>query len=985
MLPTFAEFTREAQRVNAELDGRPTDPHDPFPWQQRLVDEVMQRRAWPDTIDIPTGLGKTSILDIAVYVAAALGVERHSPARRRMFFVIDRRVVVDEAFEHGSMIARALQHADRSPALTEIVSALRRHGLAPRRSTDDRPMVVERMRGGLTWSWNWMNRPDRLAIVVGTVDQLGSRMLFRGYGLGQRLSSIDAALVGNDSLIVVDEAHLAEPLVAAVRSAVALDEPSRPIGTMRPAMVVMSATQRRDSSMPDGQWRFGLGDADLTHPVAARRLRANKQLRLVKVTGSRRLADAMADVALTMAAGRDGAVVGVVCNTVALARQVFDTLSSADGIRRVLLTGRVRPYDRDRNMREFFQDFRLGRSSRTGRPLIVVATQTIEVGVNADFDGLVTQVASWASLVQRFGRLNRAGNAAEADAVVVTDGRASPVYGAAASATWDWLASLVSPAELGPRDRAGLGRDSMSIAVADLAELRPPADVEVPRVETPALGAPQLDAWVRTSPRPVTDPPVEPYLHGFSEQPAEVRVLWRADLGSTESSMKSSIERLPPRAEEVLEVTLAALRNWLTDRHQVDIADTALADIPGSETKPDELPPTSTFDVVRVPTDGEAEIVTVPSEIDHIRPGDLVVVPAAVGGCDRWGWNPTGREPVRDLGDAVRLEDPRSRQRSSVRFLGSTLCAVHGDDPSPDERTAAQQIASAVLAATRADELDDLASLVTSALGPLLRADERVADVALPIEVNDPPHAVVSFSIVTGSSRGHRLVPSDVGSDAGVTGDSQASSMASSALGVPVLLRDHLQVVGDRAREFASALGLEPDLLDVVVTAARWHDVGKLDDRFQLALRGGVTDEFALAGEPLAKSGMDPSDRSAFRRANRLAQVPQGFRHEVGSAQVVARHAAELGVVDVDLLIHLVASHHGHARPLFPVVEDGVVPGHLTVEFDGRTMELDRATPIDWSHPRRFRMLNRKYGRWGLALLETVVRLADIECSKEGT
>src|SRR5690606_37583739 len=47
------------------------------------------------------------------------------------------------------------------------------------------------------------------AVIIATVDQFGSRMLFRGYGTSERLAPIDAALVATDSWLVVDEAHLA--------------------------------------------------------------------------------------------------------------------------------------------------------------------------------------------------------------------------------------------------------------------------------------------------------------------------------------------------------------------------------------------------------------------------------------------------------------------------------------------------------------------------------------------------------------------------------------------------------------------------------------------------------------------------------------------------------------------------------------------------------------------------------------------------------
>ena len=100
----------------------------------------------------------------------------------------------------------------------------------------------------------------------------------------------------------------------------------------------------------------------------------------------------------------------------------------------------------------------------------------------------------------------------------------------------------------------------------------------------------------------------------------------------------------------------------------------------------------------------------------------------------------------------------------------------------------------------------------------------------------------------------------------------------------------------------------------VLEDAAGWHDLGKVEERFQVMLHDGHADQAALAVEPLAKSGMDPSDRMAFRRARRRSGLPAGARHEAWSAALVEEYVrAHEYPGDVDLLVHLVASHHGYA------------------------------------------------------------------------
>src|SRR5439155_19543024 len=104
--------------------------HDPFPWQEALVSEVLATRQWPDLVDVPTGLGKTSMIDAAVFIAATTvgqtGGDRLG--RRRCFFVVDRRIVVDEAYQHATGVAAACQDAERagdSGVLGRVAAGLR--------------------------------------------------------------------------------------------------------------------------------------------------------------------------------------------------------------------------------------------------------------------------------------------------------------------------------------------------------------------------------------------------------------------------------------------------------------------------------------------------------------------------------------------------------------------------------------------------------------------------------------------------------------------------------------------------------------------------------------------------------------------------------------------------------------------------------------------------------------------------------------------
>lgn len=365
------------------------------------------------------------------------------------------------------------------------------------------------MRGGTTWDWCWLELPTQPAVIVGTVDQLGRRLLFRGYGVGPRLQPIDAALVGCDILLVLDEAHLARPFVETIRAAHAYEAtaegPVLPQRRHRP--VVLSAT------LPDDVDDVGNLDFDAERSEAARaRLDRVAQVSLVDLAATTKtvvadLARAMANLALA-AVGDEVERVLVTCNTVSLAREVFGLLSEAEQTRQVnraLLIGRCREFERQEVSARWLSQLAADRSPEAlERPLVAVATQTVEVGADLDVDYLVTEAAPVDALAQRLGRLNRFGRRPRADAVVV---HAYPrhqddvVYGDATDRTWTWLSERagwwapVKPEQvvalLGSAPTLDLGPR----ALAGACPRQERAGLSPEPALTPMLLGPTLAAW----------------------------------------------------------------------------------------------------------------------------------------------------------------------------------------------------------------------------------------------------------------------------------------------------------------------------------------------------------------------------------------------------------------------------------------------------------------------------------------------------------
>ena len=746
----------------------------------------------------------------------------------------------------------------------------------------------------------------------------------------------------------------------------------------------------------------------------------------------------------------------VVCNTVDRARAVHERLgrllaAAGAGIEAdcELLIGRARPVDRPD-----LQDRILGRFGVDREPVdraaVLVATQTVEVGVNLDADVLVTESASWDALVQRLGRVNRLGKLRErfpdrpaAAAVVVHDGQADgPVYGTARDDTWGTFRDLATDAV----DHGYDGLDVCPLACRQLTHDRGPFAGEgfarrpgaVPVVLTPTL-----DAWVQTAPVPLVDPPIEPFLHGFDGGVAAVRVLWRGRLVGTDPSddpwgdefddpwgdgfgddtdvrlpvaeIEARLVQWPPRTPEIVEVPFVAVRQWMRGETPQPVDDLESAPETESRTRPVGAP----FEVLAQRAarpgrpgnrSGDAADTALTWQwinADALRPGDLVVVPAERGGLDAYGWAPAERRHVVDVAEVATFVPSRSRRKAALR-LDDTLADRLGLSGS-----AADEVRSLLgkLLDEREDGAPPPAAQIRAfgqALGRLLPPPQAPPTVPgwttetwrrLHLWLDGPELAIVEVSDPSGrgivDGAGPRVwertlvgpVPDALGASLPGPlreGDDEEVGISSGSA-QPVTLAVHHGAVRRRAGEIATALGLAPELCTVVEDAAGWHDLGKVEERFQAMLHDGDAYEAALAAEPLAKSGMDPTDRMAFRRARRRSGLPPGARHEAWSAALVQEHVRTNGYPgDVDLLVHLVASHHGYARPLARLVVD-TDPRSVEALVEGEKVTVASDRTVSLEHPARFARLNERYGRWGVALLEAVVRCADVTVSEEGS
>lgn len=937
---TRADFATFFAEIN---NGSP-----PYPWQHRLLDHLLAERTWPDRLVAPTGAGKTSIVDVHVFANALHSVGQGPRVPRRLAMVVDRRVVVDSHDEHARAIADRLagtsdgivaEVADALLRLTADGPALTAEGRALARQ----PLVTTRIRGGSPVPRGWLDQVDSCAVLACTPDMWGSRLLLRGYGSSRRAYPRAAGLLAMDAAVVVDEAHLSRQLLMTARRVAEL-QAAAPHSIGVPVLQVVEATATPDPG--DGLTEVGVESDDLSpeEPLTDRMTRP-KPVRLMSVPewpvpksgpGRRAAVTTIADRVAHLRAGVEPSdetspTIGCVLDTVALAVDVAENLRSRGLIVEVIV-GRLRPAD--------VEEIRRRRSGLLGpkgnREVdVLVATQTIEVGIDLDLAGMVTELAPGTALAQRAGRVNRAGRRSSGPVTVVVPGpagvgdtKAFPYDGDDLEAALRWVSRIATRPD-------GLAPWSV--------RSDPPPSAQRRRMVWSRLE--HADSWqlARTS----EDQFAEPFLD-----------LWLADELDTESDVGLVARVLPDDEIEAVEL----LRLTAPEPHEVYPVAIGSARALIGPLVDDEN------SLVR-PLLVRAHETSVLSDAETIRPGDILVVapdriPLAAGVP-----TPGGAERSSDVFETGR---PPSSPRATMRLgAGTPLAAV--------EDSTGEAIRQVLGAVTDEDvELDSGAGrrvLVSS----LLMARDRLRE-------DQRPRIDNAVKLLRGRLSDADVVLSRKDDRRRLVIVDRRRAIADDDLrqtwrveGVDASLDGHQVAVAERVARLGRVLGLPEGLVGLIRDAGAHHDDGKADDRFQRMLRFGESEDEVSTGL-LAKSSRRTARQEELARAG--SGLPSGWRHEqlsVVSMWLAGDHSDESRRV---LAARLIGTTHGHGRPTFRDGTFGLVgpsvtdPARLSGErpaFVGAAVELFDVgiweqlvedTDLAW-------------GVWGMAYLEAVLRAAD--------
>ena len=829
---------------------------EPYPWQRRLHDDWFSSGRIPESIDIPTGLGKTKV--IAAWLAARA---EGTNLPRRLIYVVDRRAVVDQATTEAEQLASALRNILTDASIdpgkrTRWCSNL---GLG-----DKLELPISTLRGQHIDNRKWMERPQSAAIVIGTVDMIGSRLLFSGYGVNPHVRSVHAGLLGCDSLIVLDESHLVPPFermldrVATLRDVECARNPILP----RFQMVALSATGRER----EAEATFTLADADHADSRVRARLTAQKRVRVLETVPTSQLAMRLSDRAWELAA--ESRRVIIFSNSRRIAQNIEAELARrlerkfGKGVRlSELFVGerrvreRILLYDeRSDDQPSIVPRFLASAKAESG-PAFLVATSAGEVGVDFDADDLVCDLVPWERMVQRFGRVNRRPMPGKAVIEIVPSVSEKDAEDEVAA---ERLAVLRAPFQAAAWAQDADGTRDASPAELDRLKREPAFAVLARSAQTsppyyPCLCEDVVDAWSLTTLRHHTGRAlVAPFLRGWTDDRPQATLVWRrwfpvrrlsnkTDRAEAMRDLRLFFEVSPPDTTERLEAPADRIAEVIRKRAEActdDTGDDRHRPIVVSLNESNTVDRFWLIDEIRKQKqDGLARDFA----------GRTIVVDARFGGLDQHG-----------------LLDP-----------GESACAITIDeDPHQwklDLRTTTQRR----IRFGAFEQPKDAWRLG----GYRWQVDP---------DADDGDELWVEIWRGSGATRG----------DPAITRNSQR------------LDEHHLWTRKD-AEQCARDLDLPEEKLQMLAAAAAFHDTGKNRDLWQNAMGA------SLDGRPYAKT-------TGGANINLLS----GYRHELGSLADAPESADlnALSDADRDLALHLITAHHGRARPFVSPFDPNLPP-----------------------------------------------------------
>ena len=904
--------------------------YDPFSWQEEVLDHICEHGVWPERINAPTGSGKSSVVDIHLFANALAAVGAAPRVPRRLCVTVGRRALVDSQATRADKILGCLEDAlaDESGEpgiLRRVAEALQSFQT---RNDDQRsaPFEVGHIRGELSNRNLPVTDISACAIIAATPDMYGSRALFRGYGSTKAARPRETALLTMDTVMVLDEAHMNRQLLHTTQRIAELQKREVNLGVPTLQVVETTATPSTGDSEST---TLGVDIEALDSPndkELHRRVYSHKELVLRPIdkwdgkpgnaATVKAAVDAIKDFLAHREVGKGSEVahtVGCIVNHVRTAISIKEELAkdlAEDEVQ--LLVGRMRPYD----LKKLHPDLFTTEGDKSVK--VVVATQTLEVGIDVDFADLVTELAPASSLAQRFGRVNRLGHRDDSKVVVIEPAsgdsvkKDAPPYRAVdLSNAYAWLEALN-------------GAENPSVNPAAMVK-NPPVQSSPERLLYQRPEWPDLLEFSRTDENPYDEPDLDLWLHDSLEaETAMGGVIVRDNLPSNTSAAMEILKTsyFAPRDEETFPANLKILKEILDYQNEHGVKPRKFLYRQGE------------ISLWQDADQGEESSQT-------LAPGDVLILDM-------------GSIPFTNQGIAVTQRELPSKkdELKAVPFLD-------------DDELCVAELYVYEKCADREERFRKYLGLSPDEVAELL--DSQASD----------GQKVIASELSTEAEGGQEVIAwyADVTDDKkSIEGSDIAQELAPTD---PVLLDDHQNDVAERTRQLAENLGLAPEFSEALELAAKYHDEGKRDLRFQQML-GADPDADALA-----KSG-HRSVAEAYRARSRSA-LPRGWRHEQLSALMVAASPEKVGE-HRDLVLRIIGCSHGHGRFSFAhdagfLLKEGYLPEGT--DYEALKEQATRLFNVGyWDN--LMEQTSRTYGPYATAYLEAVERAADAQISREG-
>ncbi len=902
----------------------------PFSWQEEVLDHICEHGVWPERINAPTGSGKSSVVDIHLFANALAAVGAAPRVPRRLCVTVGRRALVDSQATRADKILECMEKAPADESAEQDILRRVAEALQSFQTRNDdqgsAPFETGHIRGELSNRNLPVTDISACAIIAATPDMYGSRALFRGYGSTKAARPRETALLAMDTVMVLDEAHMNRQLLHTTQRIAELQEREVNLGVPTLQVVETTATPSTEDS---DSTTLGVDIEALDKPndkELRRRVYSHKELMFHPIDkwdgkpGNAATVNAAVDAIKKFLARREAGegsdeahTVGCIVNHVRTAISIKEKLAKDKVLGKdevQLLVGRMRPYDLEKLNPDLFT------TEGDESVKVVVATQTLEVGIDVDFADLVTELAPASSLAQRFGRVNRLGHRTDSKVVVIVPAsgdsvkKDAPPYKAVdLSNAYGWLEALNST-------------ENPSVNPAAMVK-NPPVQSSPERLLYQRPEWSDLLEFSRTDENPYDEPDLDLWLHdSLDAETAMGGVIVRDNLPSNTSAAMEILKTsyFAPSDEETFPANLKILQEILDyqDEHGV---------------KPRKF---------------------------LYRQGEISL----------WQDAEHGDESNQSLapGDVLLLD------MGSVPFTNQGIAVTQRELPSTKDKLEAVPFPKGIKlyvyekCTNREEHFREYLGLSPEEVAELLdtqSADGKKKMIAseLSTEAEDGQEVISWYAKVTNATEKKSVEGSDIAQELVLAG--------------PVLLDDHQNDVAERTRRIAENLGLAPEFSEALELAAKYHDEGKRDLRFQQML-GADPDVDALA-----KSG-HRSVAEAYRARSRSA-LPRGWRHEQLSALMVAASPEKVGA-HRDLVLRIIGCSHGHGRFSFAhdagfLLEEGYQPEGT--DYEALKEQATRLFNVGyWDN--LMEQTSRTYGPYATAYLEAVERAADAQISREG-